>query len=46
MRILNVAIMKEPINWVKIPLMALFGMIALYLIVQFVTPATPKNEDQ
>jgi hypothetical protein len=39
MRLVNTAIMASPANWIKVPLMAVFGMTALYLVAQlFVTP--------
>mgnify|MGYP007112219493 CR=1 FL=1 len=37
MRLVNTAIMAEPANWIKVPLMAAFGMIALYLVAQIFT---------
>lgn len=32
MRLVNTAIMAEPANWIKVPVMAAFGMIALFLV--------------
>lgn len=45
MRIINTAILSNPINWVKVPLMALIGMVGLYLVVQLVSTKLPENED-
>lgn len=46
MRLVNTAIMKNPVNWIKVPLMAVMGMVALYLVAQLFakTPAAIAEE--
>lgn len=45
MRLVNTAIMAEPINWIKVPLMAFFGMAALFLIASFFSTANQGAND-
>lgn len=44
MRLVNTAIMSEPTNWIKVPLMAVFGMVALYLVASLFTAKSMPSE--
>lgn len=38
-RLLNLALMKNPLNWPKVFLMAVFFMLAFFLIADFIAPS-------
>jgi len=41
---LNAKILTNPVNWVKVPLMAATFMIGVFLLTNFVRNGLPKGE--
>jgi len=42
MKVINTALAGNPVNWIKVNVMALTGFFALYLILSLINP--PKEE--
>jgi hypothetical protein len=40
MRLLNTELMAEPVNWITVPLMVLFGLVLLHIIAPEGPPAS------